>query len=143
MNKFQNFLKSVDAFLGGGKFDGTETEDEATAKIEAMQKSSSNDIQDLKAKVDALSGLDAKITEVEGKIPTDASAELSTLKTELAETKTALQTSNDIITAIKAELKTVQEALGKETPKTQTTELKIAETVSDVEDLPETASKWS
>jgi len=142
MNKFQNFLKSVDAFLGGGKFDGTETEDEATAKIEAMQQSSSNDIQDLKAKVDALGSLDAKITEFEAKIPTDVSSEVATLKTELAETKTALEASTAAVNGIKAELKTVQDAM-KETPKPQGNGIHIEEAATDVEDLPETDSKYS
>lgn len=142
MDIIQKTLEKIDAKLGTQFANKGLSLDEVNSILEKMPDYNAQNLTDLTSKVDAFGDLNAKIEAIESKIPTDVSSEVATLKTELAETKTALEASTAAVNGIKAELKTVQDAMKSDT-KTVNTEIKIAETTSDVSDLPETASKWS
>ena len=110
MNKFQKFAKAVDAHFGTSFFDGTETEDEATAKIEAQSKQNGDKLADLEQKVETLATSAGKLESTETALATINTevAKIATLETTIAELKTTNEANATLITDMKASIKNLQ-----------------------------------
>lgn len=115
MNKFQTFLKNVlNPILGNDVFDGTETEDEATAKLESLDPNLNNSTEAIESLQNSFTELSATVETLQTTLST-ISTELNSLTTRLE----AVEQSSDI-TEVRNSLATLTSAVAKlATPKNE------------------------